>query len=259
MRQLSKLFMLLLVSMVLVSCTAGEEDNPEPTAAPTSPPVSTTITEPMEDTDVGIPGTPEIDLDDATPEADAVLNTSTPVMSDEAAATPVDESATPATDLEATPEGTTRPASMASPVATPQPGASPVTTPVASEGMIVPVTDESNATPAAPSTLIEMTGTIVLNGNRNETYVVTDEGCVGLGQHAGLHEGRQVVIRDENGTIVSVTTIETAADADGCAWEFWASVPESEFYAVSIPMEFEQVFTKGMVSESDGEVTIELP
>ena len=66
-------------------------------------------------------------------------------------------------------------------------------------------------------------------------------------------------IRDESGMIVSVTTLETVADAEGCAWAFVASVPESEFYAISIPMEFEQVFPGAMVAESDGEVMIELP
>lgn len=246
MRKLSGLIMLLLLSVVLVSCSVGEEDEPEPTAAPTQPPAATTVPEPTEDADVAMVGTPEFD-----------------VVAD---ATPATGGATPAAEMMATPEGATMPASIASPiaspmaspvtsaVATPQVDASPMATPAAS-GMIVPPAPQ----PTEPPLMIELTGTIVLNGNENETYVITEEGCVGLGTHEDLHEGRQLVIRDESGTIVSVTTLETVADAEGCAWAFVASVPESEFYAISIPMEFEQVFPGAMVAESDGEVMIELP
>lgn len=255
MRKLSGLIMLLLLSVVLVSCTVGEEDEPEPTEEPTSPPVSARITESTPDTDVGIPGTPAFDIsaDEATPAAGVVDTDATPSTMD--AATPVDAIATPADEMMATPEGATMPSPVASPAATLEAGASPVATPAESAGMVVPPMAEPTATPV----MFEMTGTIVLGGNENETYVLTSEGCVGLGQHEDLHEGRQVVIRNENGTIVSVTTLETATDAEGCAWEFVASVPESEFYAISIPMEFEQVFPQGMVADNNGEVVIELP
>lgn len=239
MRKLSGLIMLLLVSVVLVSCSVGEEDTPESTEAPILPPVSTRNSEPTQDTDVGILGTPALDVADE--------------------ATPGGAMATPADEMMATPEGATRPTSIASPiaspVATPQVNASPEATPVAASGMIVPPAPE----PTAPPVMIELTGTILLNGNENEAYVLTDEGCIGLGTHEGLHGGRQVVIRDESGTIVSVTTLETVEDAEGCTWSFVASVPESAFYAISIPMEFEQVFPGAVVAESDGEVTIDLP
>ena len=247
MRKLSGLITLLLVSIVLVSCSVGEDDEPASTDAPTSPPVSTRISEPTADTDVGIPGTPAFE----------VAGEATPATAD----------GTPAEEMMATPEGATMPASIASPiaspvaspsaspVATPQVDASPEATPMAASGMIVPPAPE----PTEPPMMIELKGTIVLNGNENEAYVLTDEGCIGLGTYEGLHGGRQVVVRDERGTIVSVTTLETVEDAGGCAWEFVASVPESEFYAISIPMEFEQVFPGAMVAESNGEVTIELP
>ena len=258
MRKLSGLIMLLLLSVVLASCTVGEEDEPDPTEAPTEPPVSARITESTPDTDVGIQGTPEFDVaEDATPAMGAADADATPPTMD--AATPIDAIATPAEDMIATPEGATMPSPIASPiaspVATPQVGASLVATPAESAGMVVPPMAEPTATPV----MFEMTGTIVLNGTENEAYVLTSEGCVGLGAHQDLHEGRQVVVRNENGTIVSVTTLETVSDADGCAWEFVASVPESGFYAVSGPMEFEQVFPGTMVAESEGEVTIELP
>lgn len=244
MRKLSGLIMLLLLSVVLVSCSVGEEDEPEPTEEPTEVPVSATISEEEEDTDLGMAGTPEFDLDaDATPGAATVASPA------------VIDAATPADALIATPEGATMPPLAASPVATPQVGATPMASPDVDAAMIVPADPDATATPV----LIEMTGTVSLLGEENETYVITDEGCVGLGQYEGLHDGQQVVIRDESGTITSVTTLEPAADADGCAWEFVASVPEAEFYSVSIPMVFEQVFPKAQVAENNGEVTIELP
>lgn len=252
MRKLSGLIMLLLLSVVLVSCSVGEEDDPEPTEAPTEAPVSTTMDEEQEDTDVGIPGTPELDVvEDATP--DTAMAASPSVMDE---ATPIAAIATPAEEMMATPEGAAMPPLEATPIATPQVGATPEASPADEEsGMVVPPVVEPTATPV----MIEMTGTIMLGGEENEAYVITDEGCVGLGQHEDLHDGRQVVIRNETGTIVSVTTLDAAADVEGCAWEFVASVPESDFYSVSIPMEFEQVFPKAQVAENDGEVVIELP
>lgn len=249
MRKLAGMMMLLLLSVVLVSCTVGDEDEPEPTAEPTLPPVTTTISEPTADADVSIPGTPAFEVaDEATPEIAATP----PLMTD----------ATPAEELMATPEGITRATPAASPGATPvatpmmATDATPQASPVGDEsGMVVPPAAE----PTEALRMIEMLGTIVLNGNENEAYVMTGEGCIGIGQHAGLHEGRQVVVRNEIGTITSVTTLEPGSEANGCSWTFVAAVPESEFYSVSVPMEFEQVFPRAQVSESNGEVTIELP
>jgi hypothetical protein len=248
-RKLAGMMLLVLLSVVLVSCTVGDEDEPEPTVEPTAPPVTTTISEPTEDADVSIPGTPAFEgVDDATPETAATPS----LMAD----------ATPAEELMATPEGVTGATPAASPVATPVAtpvvgmGATPEASPVGDDaGMVVPPAAEPTEAPR----IIEMLGTIVLNGNENEAYVMTGEGCIGLGQHDGLHQGRQVVIRNETGTITSVTTLEPADDADRCAWQFVAAVPESEFYSVSIPMAFEQVFPRAQVAESNGEVTIELP
>ena len=69
--------------------------------------------------------------------------------------------------------------------------------------MIVPPAPQATE----PPLMIELTGTIVLNGNENETYVITEEGCVGLGTHEDLHEGRQLVIRDESGQELANTRI----------------------------------------------------
>lgn len=247
MRKLAGMVTLLLLSVVLVSCSVGEEDTPKPTEAP--PPVTTRITEPEQDTDVGIPGTPELDIAGAsTPDV------ATPAMA-----------ATPAEALMATPEVASMPpmtpvatpaAAIASPVASPVVAATPEGTAVEEPaGMIVPPA----AGPTEPPVMIEMTGKVTLDGQPNEAYVLTDEGCVALGAYAQLHAGRQVVIRNEQGTITSVTELEPATDVEGCAWEFVAAVPESEFYSVSIPMVVEQVFPAAQVAGSDGAVVIELP
>lgn len=255
MRKLAGMVMLLLLSVVLVSCSVGQEDTPKATEAPTPLPVSTRISETEEDTDVGIPGTPAFDIAGA----------STPDIATPAVA------ATPAETLMATPEGAAMPpmtpvASPAMAIATPATMASPVASPVMlatpegtaveePAGMIVPPA----AGPTEPPVMIEMTGVVTLDGRPNETYVLTDEGCVAIGAYSQLHAGRQVVIRNEQGTITSVTELEPATDTEGCAWEFVAAVPESEFYSVSIPMVVEQVFPAAQVAENDGAVVIELP
>lgn len=257
MRKLTGLVMLLVLSVVLVSCSVGEEDTPEPTEVPTSAPVPTRTSEPEQDTDVGIPGTPEFDIAEAsTPDIATPAMAATPA--EELMATP-DEAvmtlpnataiATPATEA-------ATPADIASPVASPMIIATPEGTAVEEPaGMIVPPVSE----PTEPPVMIEMTGMVTLDGQSNEAYVLTDEGCVALGAYSQLHAGRQVVIRNEQGTITSVTTLEPATDAEGCAWEFVAAVPESEFYSVSIPMVVEQVFPAAQVTENDGAVVIELP
>ncbi len=262
MRKLAGMVMLLVLSVVLVSCSVGEEDTPKPTEEPTLATISAT-SEPEEDTDVGIPGTPEFDVaevstpDIATPDV-SMPDVATPAM----AATPAEElMATPDDGMMTLPDATP----VATPVteaATPDVVASPmmIATPEGTAveepaGMIVPPVAE----PTEPPVMIEMTGQVTLDGQPNEAYVLTDEGCVALGAYAQLHAGRQVVIRNEQGTITSVTELEPATDADGCAWEFVAAVPESEFYSVSIPMVVEQVFPAAQVTGNDGAVVIELP
>jgi hypothetical protein len=245
-RKLSAFIMLLLLSVMLVACS-GEEDEPEPTAAPTQPPVSTRISESLpestpDDGETELAATPDSVMDNATP---AIVATPTVAF-----ATPSSPSVVPAT-LVATPVATpvfSGSVRSGSPVASPEVsrGATPASTPMPT-GL--------NEPPAR----IEMAGLVILDGRENEAFIVTDEGCVGLGPYSGLHSKRQVVIRNEEGTIVSVTTLEPSDDVDGCGWQFVAAVPESEFYSVSIPMVFEQVFPKAQVAESDGAVTITLP
>jgi hypothetical protein len=258
--------MLLLLSVMMVACT-GEEDEPEPTA----PPVSTRIventpaaTESADDDS----GTPAIVVDEATPEVGGVA--ATPAIIDQATAiAPVSTPVVVVTD-QATPfsspvmDATPVIAIMASPVATPQlselPGATPAATPndaaSAQSALVVPGAADATETPVV---MIELSGMVVLNGVENETYILTDEGCVGLGQHGDLRKGRQVVVRDETGTIVSVTELGASDERDRCAWDFVVQVPESAFYSVSIPMTFEHVLPKAQVSANDGEVVIELP
>jgi hypothetical protein len=244
-RKLTAIVTLLLLSIVLVSCGTGGDEEAEPTDEPTT----VVQTEPTEPADVAIPGTPSLVTEE---------NEATPV---EVAATPAMGIATPATSDVASPAASpvmhTGP--EGSPVATPvgvaSLEASPVASPVASVPLAVP---PISAPTEAPAAMIEMSGMVTLDGVENTAFIMTDKGCIGLGQYSGLHQGRQVVVRNEAGTIVSVTTLDASA-AEGCAWDFVVQVPESDFYSVSIPMEFEQVFPKAQVNEDNGEVVIALP
>jgi hypothetical protein len=55
-----------------------------------------------------------------------------------------------------------------------------------------------------------------------------------------------------------VTTLQASSATDACVWDFTLEVPESAFYAVSIPMEVEYVFTSDEVEQSGGQIEIPL-
>jgi hypothetical protein len=97
--------------------------------------------------------------------------------------------------------------------------------------------------------------TLVLNGTEQVDYVVTPEGCVGLGQWRSLKPGAQLVVRDANGTVVDIATLE--ASDNGCSWMADITAPGSEFVSISIPMVTEVWFTQADIEA--GEVEISLP
>lgn len=106
--------------------------------------------------------------------------------------------------------------------------------------------------------MVTLAGQVILPGTENEAFILSDEGCVGLGANADMRADRQLVVRDETGTIIGVTTLEAAGEADGCAWEFSLEVPESAFYAVSVPMKTEMVFTHDEIEQGGDEIAIPL-
>jgi hypothetical protein len=253
-RKFSGFIVLLLLSVVLVACGAGDEE-PEATEAPTE----VFESEPTSEVNADVRGTP------LTATAPAASPTSVIGASPEAAAaTPAVGSPMDAATPDASPAATPIPgvatgtsaSPVASPIATPVGGGTPEASPVADSGagsMAPPV--GAVQSPA----MIEVSGQVVLNGVENESYIVTDVGCVGLGQHAILRDGRQVIVRDERGTIISVTELDGTTESEGCAWGFVVQVPESDFYSFSIPMVVEQVFPKAVVGENGGDVVIEVP
>lgn len=220
-RKLSGMLLVMLFVLLLAACGAGDEE-PEPTEEATEPPAvtETVETEPTEE-----PPGMEVASPAATPMADA---------SPTSAVVPVDEASG------ATPDS----------VGTPVAAATPVGTPVTVTGFEAGEEDASM--------MIPLSGQVVLTGAENEAFVISDEGCVGLGEHSDMQVGRQVVVRDESGTIAGVTTLE-ASDAEGCAWTFSLEVPESEFYSVAVPMKTEMVFTQQEVADANGELAVPLP
>jgi hypothetical protein len=144
------------------------------------------------------------------------------------------------------------------PSAVASPAASPVAATPVTGADVAPVAiyeDADEATPAAV-TAVTLSGTVVLPGTVNEAWVLTDAGCVGLGTHGDLRAGRQLVVRDAEGAIVGVTELEPSNATDACEWTFSLDVPESPFYAVSIPMVVERIFTQQEVEQSDGEIVV---
>jgi hypothetical protein len=260
-RKLSGTMLMILLALVLVACGGGEDEEDDPVAVVDAP----TVEEEAEPTTTGI----AVD-DEGTPD-DAIL-IAAPGAEGSPTSAVVPANATPVLGASPIPIATPVVGGSAEPIASPVVGGFPVlgvtpgviASPVSATpagGIVIVLPDgEDEATPADDAAAATtLNGRVELAGNLNEAYVLTDDGCVGLGNNADLREGRQVVVRSETGTIVGVTTLEATDAGDECAWTFLVEVPESEFYAVSIPMTTELVFTQDDIEENDGEITILLP
>jgi len=146
------------------------------------------------------------------------------------------------------------------------PGTSPVASPVELPAGIetgTPVVSPASSPVASPvakvasTAAVTLAGVVVLPGTPNQDFLVTDDGCVGLGAHAGLAVGQQVVVRNESGTIVGVTQLEAGGDRVSCEWNYTVEVPASMYYEVTLPMVGEHVYSAYEVE--DGPVRLELP
>lgn len=240
MRKLAGLMTLILVALLLAAC-GSDDDNGEATeAATTVADIATEeATEAATETEAA-----ETETVEATEAIVDEMTESSPAAADTVGiASPV------ASGLVATPAGV-----AASPVAV---VATPAAATPATDAAIAPVTapgDDAEATPVA--TEISLTGRIELPGAANEAWVMTSEGCVGLGANTSLKPGQQLVVRDAEGTIVGVTMLAASDETDACSWDFSVTVPDSPFYEVSVPMAVEHVFTRADIEQSDGELII---
>jgi hypothetical protein len=169
----------------------------------------------------------------------------------------VTSESTPDIDL-ATP-GTPGASPIASPAAagTPAAVASPVTGGTPGAGGSALAIPAGDGTPAPGMQALR--GTVSLPGTINEAFVIADDGCVGLGRYAGLEAGQQVIVRDGQGVIIGVTELAATGSAVVCSWTFAAEVPESDYYAISIPTVGERVYAGQDVAAGQGRVDLELP
>ncbi|MDQ3523502.1 MAG: hypothetical protein M3451_00400 [Chloroflexota bacterium] len=214
----SRYGIILLAVFALILVACGEEEA-EPTAEPTSAAVNT-----VEDEDSAID---EIVDEDSTPTV----------------------SGTP--DVAATPEAIT--AASPAVIALASPAAA---TPEPSVGA---VPADISATPASGSLIAAtLSGSVVLPGMANQAYVISEDGCVGIGSFAGLEAGQQVVIRDAAGAIIGVTELGASDATDSCQWVFQLEVPESTFYSVELPMIAQHVYTQEEVASANGEIELTL-
>lgn len=226
MRTFPALLSMIVLALLLVACGSDGEDG-EPTAAPVE---STPPAEATETASATIASTPESSL--ATP--------GTPVIGATSAASP-SSMATPV----GSPIVSGTPVISASPVVGGTPGTSAITVP--------------GSDPGSTEGMQALRGTVSLPGTINEGFVIADDGCVGLGRYAGVEAGQQVIVRDGMGIIIGVTELAATESAVVCSWTFAAEVPESDYYAVSIPMVQERVFDGEEVAASEGDIELELP
>lgn len=265
MRKISGLMLMMFLAVFLAAC-GDEAEDAEPTEAATG---DTAVTE-TTDTETATETETDTATETETETAGEVADEATPsdVMEEIPEVSPVASpvgtpAASPVTGMEG-----------ATPVATPVGGATPVgadatpvsdmtdatpeaATPAASS--ITPATASPDAAEEEPADMVMLNGKVELMGEENVAYVLSNDGCAGLGANRDLRDGRQVLVRDESGTLVGVGELATSADADGCSWDFSVEVPESTFYEVSIPMKTVMAFSHDEVEASNGEVSLQLP
>ena len=230
MRKLAGMMVMVLLALLIAAC--GSDDGDEtPTAEPTDELVSTTA--------------PEEAATEAATEI-ATLETETEIGTPIVAATPGLMATPSVARIEASPVAIASPVAMATPE-----GSSAIVAPIGS--------DTEGATPAAGAgEMVTLRGEVTLPGTPGETYVIADNTCVGLNGYSDMKPGRQLVVRDETGTIIGVTEIGASDSTDTCSWTFSLDVPQSAFYAVSVPMEVEHIFTQREIDQSGGEITVPL-
>lgn len=176
--------------------------------------------------------------------------------------TPTVEATTAATETE---EAEETEESTTSGVATPDESGM-AATPVDTAIVATPGDNAVSATPveAAPvATAVEptvvmtpVTASVEFTGAEQRDYMITEEGCVGIGEWSPLKTGAQVIVRDATGTVVDVAELETAEGTDGCSWTADLSVPDSEFVSISIPMVTEVWFDQAEFEAGDVFITI---
>ena len=123
-----------------------------------------------------------------------------------------------------------------------------------------PIPGESTVVAATPATESAATNpvqaTFILTGVEQQDFLVTDEGCVGLGDRRGLKPGAQVIVRDASGTVVDVSELQPGESGDGCSWVADLSVPDSEFVSISVPMIADVWFSQSDLGSGMVEITL---
>lgn len=234
-RRFVAIFVLVLLGGVLAACGAEDDDStPAATVAPTTAPVETEVV-----------STPEPTVAVTTPVASPVASP---------AATPIVATAISATEA-ATPILAT--AISATEVATPAVVVEAESTPLADEVARPLVVAEEPEPTLAP--MVEIAGTLTLDGRAQQDYTLSDAGCVGLGEWRQLKPGAQVIVRDASGTVVDIAELEAHDTADACMWAFAIEVPPANYFSVSIPMITEVWFDQNDPAVTSGELELFVP
>lgn len=228
MRKFFALLSMILLALLLVACGSDEES--ETTPVPLPPTAADEATEPAPPT---IAATP----DDGP---------ASPVASPVTGSTPIDSGVIPA----GSPGASTFATPGASAVTDGTPGATP-------DALAVPGGVGSDVD--GDDGMQVLRGTVSLPGTINEGFVISDDGCVGLGRYAGVQAGQQVIVRDGEGAIIGVTELAATESDVVCGWTFEVEAPESDYYTVSIPMAGERVYAGEDVAASDGQIELALP
>lgn len=121
----------------------------------------------------------------------------------------------------------------------------------------------SAATPvsdlATDVALTPLSGALVFEGREHQDYVITENGCAGLGEWRMLKPGAQVVVRDANGTVVDVSQLESISTDSGCEWVFDIDAPANGFFSVTIPMVTEVWFHADDAEVQSGNIELIVP
>lgn len=185
-------------------------------------------------------------------------DTADPTAEPTATRSPVISTEVPGTPDEATVAPTEPPATPITRSGPPLPGSEADATPISATASASPVSagTVSDPSPVTDVQLVPTEAIIRLEGNEQVDYVITDEGCTGIGNWRVLQSGTQVVVRDASGTVVDIGELEASSSGDGCSWVANVDVPESGFFSISIPMVADHWFDAAEVDTGTLDVTI---
>ena len=106
---------------------------------------------------------------------------------------------------------------------------------VACQPAAAPVGSGQANAPSSTPTMHTLQGGLELNST--SVLIGTVSGCNGTDGYDDIHEGSQVVVTNESGTVIGTTELgpgRSQSSGVGCRYDFSVAVPDAAFYNIAV-------------------------